>query len=254
MKIYLYFTLFVFVLSCKQTEPTTPQPGQEKTPDTVLDEYANWYTIKSPVDHEILGVWGNYDKTLLISTGLNLFRSNDRGKQWEKVYESKTGIFGVVQYQDTLFAMNGLASNNWQGFLQQMLVTADSYSTNDGKSWERYKGSNRVLFELPENESGNKFLVNPIVASNSQTYTINKVFKDGPNATIGTFITPGVITANGRRIDLPQLHQLQSLYLDEQQRLYLVGSDAVCGSESNFKFCNSNAGRGVVYISKKPLP
>jgi hypothetical protein len=47
------------------------------------------------------------------------------------------------------------------------------------------------------------------------------------------------------------------LYLDDQQRLYLVGSDAVCGrghSGQAFSFCNSKGGRGVVYVSKKTLP
>ena len=51
-----------------------------------------------------------------------------------------------------------------------------------------------------------------------------------------------------------QLHQIQSLYLDDQLRLYIVGSDAVCGSEVSFKFCNSKAGRGVVYVSKNSNP
>ncbi|RYF51414.1 MAG: hypothetical protein EOO39_43240, partial [Cytophagaceae bacterium] len=86
------------------------------------------------------------------------------------------------------------------------------------------------------------------------SYRINEVFLDGPTATTGQLETPGVITSAGRRIDLPQLHQLRSLYFDKQERLYIAGTDAVCGRGQNFAFCNSQNGRGVVYISKKPLP
>lgn len=74
----------------------------------------------------------------------------------------------------------------------------------------------------------------------------------------GPFETPGVISSDGRRVDLPQLPQLNRLFLDRQQRLYVAGSDAVCGRGGKtgepFSFCNSQQGRGVVYISKHVLP
>ncbi|MCE6991277.1 hypothetical protein [Dyadobacter sp. CY323] len=250
MKVVLYCLLIIAALSCKR-------PGSHVDiieQDTVLDEYPDWYTLKAPVDHTILGVWGNYNKTVVISTGSKLFRTSDQGKHWEQVHESTATLFGIVQYQDTLFAMNGIVNQNKQAAYQQMLITADNYSVNDGKSWQRYTGGNHVLYDIPEYGSADKFLINPIVTPGKDTYGINRVFLDGPNATTGTYNTPGVITSTGRRVDLPQLHQIQSLFLDDQQRLYVVGSDAVCGSGEAFKFCNSQGGRGVVYVSKNSLP
>ncbi|MBE9464010.1 hypothetical protein ACFP1I_07565 [Dyadobacter subterraneus] len=250
MKIFLYCFLLIVTLSCNKPDSDVTDSSQ----DTVLDEYPDWYTLKSPDDHMILGVWGNYNKTVVISTGAKLFRTDDQGKHWKKVLQLTAILFGVVQYQDTLFAMNGLSNQTKQAVYQQVLTTADHYSVDDGKSWKRYSGSNHVLYDIPEFESADKFLINPVFTPDKDTYKINMVFKNGPDATTGGFTTPGVITSNGRRIDLPQLHQLQSLFLDDQQRLYIACSDAVCGSENSFKFCNSQGGRGVVYISKKPLP
>jgi hypothetical protein len=249
MKLFLYCFFIITILSCKR-------PGSDVDiieQDTVLNEYPDWYTLKAPIDHIISGVWGNYDRTIVISTGSKLFRTNDQGKHWEQVYESTAILFGLVQYQDTLFAMNGLVNQIKQAAYQQVLISADTYSVDDGKSWHSYNGTNSVLYEVPEFESTNKFLIDPIVTS-KDTYKINRLYLNGPNVNSGPFDTPGAITSTGRRVDLPQLHQIQSLFLDNQQRLYIVGSDAVCGSQESFKFCNSKGGRGVVYVSKKSLP
>lgn len=44
-------------------------------------------------------------------------------------------------------------------------------------------------------------------------------FETGQMLTFGTYERPGVIKSTGQRIDLPQLHQIQSLFFDDQQRL-----------------------------------
>ncbi|TLV02499.1 hypothetical protein [Dyadobacter luticola] len=247
MKVFLYAFLLLAALSCKKSDVDIVES------DTVLSEYPDWYTLKSPVDRQIEGVWGNYDKTVLISTMSKIFRTTDQGKHWDLVHEQSTGMFGVVQYQDTLFTMSGLSNQTRDKSSQQVLVQADNFSTDDGKTWQKYTAINPALGEIPEFDSPEKFLINPIVAPTKVTYQIFKAFRD-ENATVGNFTTPGVVKSTGERIDLPQLHQLQSLYFDDQQRLYIVGSDAVCGTEESFKFCNSKGGRGVVYVSKKALP
>ena len=246
MKTLFCCALVVFALSCKKTESDIIDPKY----DTVLAEYPDWYTIKAPVDKTILGVWGNRDKTLLISTGYAVYRSTDKGSHWQEVLpQQPIGIFGVVQSQDTLFTMTTLVG-------YRALASANKFSIDDGKTWQDYRGRNRI-FDVPYPATAYPFPINPVMASNGVNYRINQVFLDGPTATTGVSETPGITTSNGRRIDLPQLHQLQSLYLDDQQRLYIAGTDAVCGrghSGESFSFCNSKQGRGVVYISKKPLP
>jgi hypothetical protein len=238
MKILLYSALLALVLSCKGTEP-----------DTVAPEYQDWYTLRAPVDREIQGVWGNFDRTLLIVTRTNVYRSTDKGENWQEVLPFQNhGMFSIVQQQDTLFTMTGLANG-------QFLTNASNYSVDDGKTWKAYTRHNPA-FEISSSsgQAINKFSISPVVNSSGVSYKINQVFLDGPTATTGVFETPGVVTSDGRRIDLPQLHQLRSLYLDSQQRLYIAATDAVCGrglSGKSFSFCNSKNGRGVVYIAKK---
>ncbi|REA63793.1 hypothetical protein DSL64_05050 [Dyadobacter luteus] len=248
MKIFLYFFFILIALSCKKSDVDVV------VKDTVLDEYPDWHTLKAPIDHTISGVWGNYNKTVLISTMFKLFRTTDQGRHWEQVHQRSIGMIGVVQYRDTLFTMTGLTTGINNNIHQEVIIHAGDYSIDDGKTWEIYKGRNPILRDHPRYDSPDKFLINPIIAPNKVTYQINRAFLDGPNAENGTFETPGVVKSTGERINLPQLHQLRSLYLDDELRLYIVGSDAVCGSAESFKFCNSKFGRGVVYVSKKPVP
>ncbi len=247
MKTLAYCLLAVAALACGRSDTSVVSPEN----DTVAADYPNWYVIKAPVDREIEGVWGNIDKTLLISTVSTIYRSTDRGKHWESVKQQSIGMFGVVQYKDTLFTMSGLSDS-------RALTNPDNYSVDDGKTWQAYRRYNPGLEYNPRPGVINQYLdINPVTVSNGTSYKINRVFLDGPTATLGMFETPGVITATGRRIDLPHLHQLNSLYLDKQQRLYITGTDAVCsraGTNEPFTFCNSKRGRGIVYVSKRPLP
>jgi hypothetical protein len=244
MKTLLYCTLLTLAFSCTRSEPTV-----DLSPASPFPDYPDWYVIQSPVDRTIEGVWGDYDKTLLISTMFQLFRSTDQGKTWQSVHEQRLGMFSVVSYQDSLFTMSARVGEN-------AVADADNFSVDDGKTWQPYTGRNPIL-DLNPSGTNQPFPINPVTASNGTSYRINRVFLDGPTATTGQSETPGVITGNGLRIDLPQLHQLQSLYLDTKQRLYITATDAVCGggqSGKPFSFCNSKGGRGVVYISKNSLP
>ncbi|WP_207508422.1 hypothetical protein [Telluribacter humicola] len=247
MRKLLSLSLLVMTLSCIRMD-------QEPVPDVPV-EYPDWYTITSPIDKPIQSVWGDWDKTLIISTMYELFRTTDQGKTWQKVHQQSTGMFGVIALRDTLFTMNGLRNmQKPNGNQYSDLVNPDHYSVDDGITWLRYAKRNAVFDSLHTLSPKIRFMVNPVTSTDSTTYTINRVFLDGPTATTGLFETPGVVTSDGRRIDLPQLHQLSSLYLDSKQRLYIAGSDAVCGRGFDFAFCNFKGGRGVVYISKRPLP
>ncbi len=241
MKTLAYCLLAIAALACGRSDTTVVSPEN----DTVASEYPDWYVVKAPVDREIEGVWGDIDKTLLISTVSTLYRSTDRGQHWTQVKQQSTGMFGVVQYNDTLFTMSGLRDS-------RALTNPDNYSVDDGKTWQAYRRYNPGLEYDPRPGVINHYLdINPVAAPNGTSYKINRV------PIKGYIETPGVITATGRRIDLPNLHQLNSLYLDKQQRLYIAGTDAVCshaGTNEPFAFCNSKRGRGIVYVSKRPLP
>lgn len=245
MKKLLYFPLLVLLFSC-----------QKEHIDPFVSEYQDWYVLKSPIDRPIEGVWGNYDETILISTTFNVFRSTDQGRNWESVHEVGSGraaVFGIVQYRDTLFTLHGKVFGNYGEYL----TNANHYSIDDGKSWLPYKKYNpffNVVNYHRDTVEVNKILrIDQATDSDGTSYRIYRDFLDDPIKKQGRFETPGLINSIGNRINLPELHQLSSLYLDAQQRLYITGSDAVCNREP-FAFCNSKGGRGVVYVSKRALP
>ncbi|WP_338870498.1 hypothetical protein WBJ53_22930 [Spirosoma sp. SC4-14] len=245
MKTLLCCLLIAIGLSCQKTQP-----------DTIAPEYHDWYTLKAPIDEPIQAIWGEWEETLLIATTYRLFRSTDQGKSWQQVDQQQQGISGIVQHQDTLFVMNGITTYGTNGSFRQIMSNVAKYSVDEGQTWQVYRKYN-PYFDRPRLEPiDQKLYINPVTTKTGTIYTINREFITG-SATSGTYETPGVITDSGRVIELPQLHQLNSLYLDTQQRLYISGTDAVCGrghSGQAFSFCNSKNGRGVVYISKNPLP
>ncbi len=247
MKNLLYLLVLFSLFSCKKKDVDII------TVDTVPEEYENWNILKSPVDRSIEGIWGDYDKTLLISTRYNVFRSIDQGKNWQSVFKSQSAVFGIVQYRDTLFTMHAMATGGYGDFL----INPIYYSFDDGISWQEYRKYNPFFdpakFHVSE-EARNLLRIGQVTNSDGTIFKIYRDFLDDPIREQGRFETPGVITSNGRRIDLPQLHQLSSLYLDSKERLYITGSDAVCGQDNKFAFCNSVGGRGVVYVSKNALP
>ncbi len=242
MKNCLYLLALLTVFSC-----------QRKDLDSVAPEYDDWYVLKSPIDRPIEGVWGDYDKTLLISTRYNVFRSIDQGKNWQSVFETNSAVFGIVQYRDTLFTMHGMANGSYGEFL----VNVGNYSVDDGENWQAYRKYNPFFdpVNYRASEEVDRLLrVNQVTDSEGIAYKIYRDFLDDPVNRQGRFETPGIITSYGSRTNLPQLHQLSSLYLDSQKRIYLAGSDAVCTKNGEFAFCNSKGGRGVVYVSKYSLP
>jgi hypothetical protein len=169
------------------------------------------------------------------------------------VGSGRAAVFGIVQYRDTLFTMHGKANGSYGEYL----TNADQYSIDDGKSWQPYQKYN-PFFNLVnyhrDSVEVNKILrVDQAMGLEGTSYKIYRDFLDDPINKQGRFQTPGFITSIGNRTDLPQLHQLNSIYFDAKQRLYVTGSDAVCSREP-FAYCNSKEGRGVVYISKRALP
>lgn len=239
MKTFFSFAVIILTFSC-----------QKPLPDYIAPQYPAWYTLTSPIDDVIQGVWGDYDKTLLIATNYAIFRSENKGKNWQQVDQSQTGISGIVEHRDTLFAMNGIVSKD----NIQLYANAGKYSVDDGNKWIPYRRYN-PFFDT--RFSNNSLYINSVAAPNGTVYRINEIFLTGVGTLMGQFDTPGVITTDGRRIDLPKSHQLRSLYMDGRNRLYLTGTDAICSqppATQTTLFCNSKNGRGIVYISKQPLP
>lgn len=243
MKTLFYFILILAALSCKKTES-----------DTVAPDYADWHTLKAPIDEPIQAVWGELESTLVIATTFKLYRSTDQGKNWQQVDQLQGGISGFVHHNDTLFVMTGFINTP----TAHIMAHASKFSLDAGESWQVYRKYN-PLFDTrsslgPVNP---KLYIDSVRTIIGTTYTINKVYLDPPTAVSRRVEMPNVITDQGRIVKLPQWHKIQSLYLDPKQRLYLAATDAICersDSGKGYTYCNSKQGRGMVYISKSPLP
>ena len=219
---------------------------QHASTDSVEPEYPGWTVLRAPEKRTVVGVWGDVDNTLLISTMFTIYRSTNRGISWQPVLKQSSGMQGIKAYRDTLFTFRGLVNG-------QFLESADNYSLDDGKTWLPYQRDNPA-FELSTvlHNAPAALSINPVTATTGETYTIHRQFFPDSTATFGSFRTPGAVTTSGRRINLPLLHQLKSLYVDGKNRLYLTGSDNVCEETPTFRFCHD--GRGVIYVSKQPTP
>lgn len=217
-------------------------------PDTVQPEYTAWYILRSPDAGSIDAVWGDIDRTVVIaSTTLALYRTTDRGESWQQVYAKNQPVTGLVMQKDTLFATSGMLYAGGE----VTLVNTALYSIDLGATWLTYHRINPT-FDLVGYAGNSGIKTNPVTATNGVTYTIRRQYLNDSTKIRGRFITPGVVTQTGRQIDLPKRHQLRSLALDAKGRLYAAGSDEVCELSPNFRYCNG--GKGVVYVSKNPLP
>lgn len=239
MKALIACSLILALLSCTKSETNFTEP-----------EYTDWYTVQAPIDDVIQGLWGDYNGNLLIATTYSLFRSTDQGKSWVQVGHQQTSISGLVEHRDTLFTTTGIINRD----AIQLMANVSQYSIDKGKNWSTYQKYNTFFDITSSRPVDQKLYINLKTASNGIVYKINQVYLDS-TITIRRYETPGLVTSNGRKIDLPQRHQIRSLYIDDKNRIYIIATDRICDqSSSGFLFCNSKNGRGLVYISKQPLP
>lgn len=239
--VYLFILLFFIFFSCK---PDSDNPDKASKPRETKD----WLILTAPEEREVWGVYGNIDSTLVISTGYKLYYTQDKGQSWHaSKYESMSWVMAFTARADTLFALSSQWSSS--AYPEKYAVGPGFYSTDRDKSWltiplrtlsiadydslrvprNRLKGANGVIYEIDQ-------VITPMCPSCTNSYVQ----------------TVGYKTSTGRRIALPEEHQIQSIYLDSQQRLYIAGSAAVCGGMKDFHFCDGQ--HGVIYISKKSLP
>ncbi len=240
-RFYLWGLLILALSACKRSSPAEPEPEFQPR------ETEDWTILTAPVDANVWGVYGNLDSALLICSSNNIYRTVDQGKSWQKSdFAFNSGIFGFVERADTLYALAASMSGPWKDV--SYAGHAEYRSLDGGQTWTN--GRSRLDYDslrIPRNY---------VKASNGTAYEIDKVLTPTcPQCTVNASFyvdTPGFKTSTGRKVALPQEHQIESLYLDSKQRLYLVGSAALCGTHEKFSFCGGR--RGVIYISKKALP
>ncbi|MEZ0485682.1 hypothetical protein [Fibrella aquatica] len=225
--------LALLLTSCRQ-EPAIDGLSETENPD--------WYILKAPEARAIEGVYGDIDGTLVITTGTRVYQTKDKGKTWlTGNYQTPIGLFGFVAHKDTLLALN---TRSQTGDVPDQLYQAtlpSHYSIDLGATWLPYTANTSA--------SQSMIPLNRIKASSGTEYTIDEVITT--NIGSGDYVeTVGIKTSSGKRLTLPQDHQLKSLYFDRQSRLYISASAPLCGKGNAFAFCGDQ--NGILYVSKLP--
>ncbi|HEX8428499.1 hypothetical protein [Hymenobacter sp.] len=215
--------------------------------DVVQPEDKDWYILTSPDNRAIQAVHGDIDGTLVITTNYKIYQTKDRGKTWSTAnYTSNLGLFGFLQQQDTLLALNaqlGNASNSTVAYA----AGPSHFSLDEGATWKPYRNWRWKVDWEP------RIARNRVTSPAGTEYSIDYLLTPiSPNSSSSYVETVGVKTSTGRSLSLPQQHQLTSLYMDAKSRLYVTGSAPVCGRGDKFAFCGEQ--NGTLYVSKSSQP
>ncbi|WP_159473919.1 hypothetical protein [Dyadobacter sp. 3J3] len=236
MKPILLACLSIFILSSCQKDKNDIEIQNPVEIETQI-ENPDWYIVTAPDARPIEGVYGDIDKSLVITTGLKIYKTDDKGKTWTTGnYNKPIGIFSFTEVQDTLLVFNTKSYISNKAKEQLIYATRPSfYSMDKGISWFPYEN---VTFT----EKDPRVLLNKAVTAAGTEYKIDQV-------EIGGSLEPsGIVTSKGEKINLPQNHQINSLYFDKKDRLYVSASAAFCGGGNSFSFCKGE--NGVLYVSK----
>ncbi|WP_460621941.1 hypothetical protein [Hymenobacter tenuis] len=218
---------------------------REEADEIVEPEYADWYAFRAPDARAIEAVTGDLDGTLIITTGFHVYQTKDRGKTWQSAsLPSSPGIFGFAQQQDTLLALTATIGTAFDS-TTAYAANPSLFSLDEGRTWKPYRSWQRnVEPRIPRNR---------VTTASGTEYSLEIVLTPISPQTSSSYVeTVGIKTSTGRRLSVPQAHQLTSLYLDAKSRLYVTASAPLCGRRENFAFCGEQ--NGVLYISKQPQP
>lgn len=216
--------------------------------ETPEPDNPDWYMLKAPEAQEIVAVTGDIDKTLIITTRYKIFRTTNRGQTWQQcTYPSNIGLFGFAKHRgDTLLALeSGLGMMPDSGVVYASNVSR--YSADDGRTWLNYPytQSTVALFST-------RVPLNRVRTPAGHVYRVSTAYyPTAPNAHSYYVHTTGVEGDNGPLPKLPYEHQINSLYLDQQARLYIAATAPLTGQGKDFAYAGEK--NGVLYVSKQPL-
>lgn len=229
----LYFVILLVAATFACKKDNTP----DVLPQLVLED-KDWYILTAPDKKEILAAYGDIDSSLVITDGLKIYKTSDKGKTWQDAgYNSNIGLLGFAVTGDTLLALSSIISSTATG--HDLFATQPYYfSRNKGSSWSPFtlfwkEDKVRIPLNRVKSGSGIEYLIN--------RYELN-----------GYVETAGIKTSTGNVISLPGKHQIKSLYFDKKSRLYVSASAALCGNGNEFAYCGAQ--NGILYVSKKSQP
>lgn len=216
--------------------------------EEVQPEYADWYALKSPDTRAIEAVIGDIDGTLVITTRYKIYQTKDQGKTWQTAtYTSNLGVVGFLSRQDTLLTLNAQSGSMTSNSATAYAANPSFYSVDEGLTWQPYRQWGRNANFEP------KVARNRVTTSAGTEYSFDILLTPTAPTSSSSYIeTVGIRSSTGQVLQLPQDHQMMSLYLDSKSRLYVATSGPLCGRRQDFAYCGDE--NGILYISKVPQP
>ncbi|GAA4043308.1 hypothetical protein GCM10022409_31620 [Hymenobacter glaciei] len=230
-------------MACQKKDPDVT-PREIEDPDWIKLEIK---TISS--SDEAYSIWGDIDKTLLVSTRAHIFATSDQGKTWQELKNFYGPTYGLVSRNDTLFALSSYRIDT----PGEIMATYANYCTTDlGKTWV-------YTFTVPGGYEKYSNLSQPFgrVEAAGITYRTQENTQPIANSTSRLVLASDLLRTDGAgqtKMRLPAGHYLKGLYLDGKQRLYVAASgvrfDLTTGQASNATVSRP----AVVYVSRRPRP
>lgn len=220
------FAVIPLISSCQEDNP----------PVSSTEDESDWIRLEIPEAKQAYAVFGDIDQTLAVTTLGKGYYTIDAGETWHLAEDFRGVVFGLQYADDTLFALHSSGQTEQSDLMAGL---AQHYSLDTGKTWHDYRGTRR-------HDLGKVVSVD--------TSSAGTVYQLRSNST-GSYVNPSDIIKKDQQgteiVSLPHAHYLHSLYLDQQDRLYIAAAGDVHNPEDNTLFCCHDA---LIYVSRRPVP
>jgi hypothetical protein len=235
-KLTLIITAIFFIItSCKK---------DNKSPVVTNQEDPNWIKLEIANGNAAYAVAGNIDDTLLVTTKAKAYFTTDKGKTWQESKNFNGPIQGLYVSKDTVFALFTTGGLELDGTLKASLT--QFYTLDLGKTWNRYMNYERSL-KMSK-------LIGIVQSANKITYALKYNTKPVSANSNAYVHGPTTILRDGNTLNFPFKAQIENLYMDSNDRLYVTASGGVYNKEKDTFTFNGDNIPAVVYVSRKALP
>ncbi|KAA0992667.1 hypothetical protein [Dyadobacter aurulentus] len=227
-----FIVLFALLslVACRN-DKDLPLPGMLEDKD--------WYILRAPENRQIQAVYGDIDGTLLITDRFHIYYTRDKGTTWTQAdYKNNVGLAGFGTRNDTLFVMDTETTSSAEPG-NRYAIRPYFFSLDGGMRWEKLSQRG--------DEPEMKIALNYAYSGNGIRFSIDELVSNG---SVTHF---GIKNESGRKITLPQRHNLNNVYFDQKSRLYIAASSPICEKNGADQFCDNNDFRGTLYISKREI-
>ena len=240
---FLLLAAGLLAVACQKKDPEIT-PRETEDPDWIKLEIKTVFS-----GDEAYSIWGDIDKTMLVSTKAHIYATSDQGKTWQERRNFYRATYGLLSRNDTVFALSNYRTDA-QG--QKTASYVDYFTPDLGKTWA-YVGT------VPRGYEKYYLLAQPFgrVKAAGITYRTQENTQPIANSTDRLVVASDLLRTEGTtqtKMRLPVGHYLKGLYLDGQQRLYVAAS-GLRFDTSTGQAIEPTVGRpAVVYVSRRPRP